>query len=191
MLPKEYAWAYGRFVDHVVLGLMDADPLMSNFPTKMVRHRGPARNWAGPEPVDHAMDGVGSVLVPELEDVRETRLIRHTELLWEISRTALADAVPRALRVMEDVQRASGRLVPGSRGSVWESYLAALEQLDLAFDENGKSLGGKVFMNSQTARLFESPMPEDFLDRARAIVEAKRRKWVAETRHRRLPREHQ
>lgn len=90
------------------------------------------------------------------------------------------------LEVLSQTADATGNYVDGKDRNVWDTYLEALEKVDLGFDYTGKPLA-KFYVPSELATKLTAVFPtEEQLKRAREIVESKREKHFGTKRYRRL-----
>lgn len=183
----EYAEAGRRFITEAVEALARASsPLLAQIPVERVDATAVTRtSLDGGLTLDHDPHLVESVMTLETADEVEGEFGGFHLAISDMGESFAAQLVPILLGQISDICDAAGNVVNGAGDSIWESYLRALESIEISFDPSGEPHLPTLVVHPDTADRFP-PQPADFYERRDQILREKQDEWLATRRTRRL-----
>jgi hypothetical protein len=111
----------------------------------------------------------------------QTDVVEFTNVIFRLTSELLNQLWAQTMGVMLDTGEAAGNSIDGKGRNVWELYIEALERMDYRFEAYKCFVGSDVM-----EKMLALPPTEEQLERAKAVVKAKREERLAKKRSRRL-----
>jgi len=179
-LPK-YEYAINKLRDEVLFGLHMQDEILKLFPPREVVHRGATRLVSNPTILDRATIPHKSKVDMGEAMFLQTDVIKCTDVICRLTMSLLNQQKMHTFEVMFETGDAAGNSIDGKGRDVWELYIEALQKLDYRFE------GYKCYVGSDVMKkMLATPPTEEQLERAKAVVMAKREEFLTKRHERRL-----
>lgn len=183
--PSEYEAAFAEFFHRVIIHEIDLDPRLKNFRRRVTKHSGSIgyffRNHWIDKPVRSQVDSDISS-----KSIQNSNFDDYILMLRALGEKARFKRYAQFENFLINGMIISGQTLEGNPQLSWDNILAALERVDMSFDEDG---GPKIRLHAgeaARASLAQSAKPVDFEERFEAIIEKKRMEFNAKARTRRL-----
>ena len=183
---SEYGEAFNAFLARAVESEVSGVPLIGDARRRKTKHSGNTRQV-------FATVWDRKPTVSEVNLRWDAKSIRRGDVPWfNLSVRALAEKLAAArskdfTSFLEEGAERAGRLMPGAPRLTWDSYLEALEGIEIRFDQDGNFADPELIVAPGATRNIElSQKPADYEIRRSAIIERKREEWNATKRTRRL-----
>ena len=186
-LLTDYDEAFYRFSNEVLLSFQNLEPLLANFPALVSEHCGPIRNVRGDVPLDQPLEAIRFEAPISPQVIRNCDIEGYVEFLSELSQKRLEAIGPQFFDKMNVVVEAVGNSVDAGGEYTYTTYLKAIEQIEISFDEDGKPLMPELYGHPDTIEKIRKCQPtEEEKNKLLGILERKRREYFAQKRTRRL-----
>lgn len=177
----KYEYSIRKLQDEVTYGFHMQDEILKLFPPVEVVHRGAHRIVSTPNILDRSSEPHKVKFNIDPDMFLQTDVVEFSNVLFRLTESLLDQLRAQTIGVMFDTGEAAGNSIDGKGRDVWELYIEALERMDYMFQ------GYKFFVGADVMKkMLDSFMTDEQLERAKAIVKAKREEFQAKKRSRRL-----
>jgi len=177
-----------RFINEVLQGFLNVDPLFSGIERSITVHRGPIRNVPGETPLDQSMFAVRAVATLTWDSVRNGKIEEYTRFLVDISESQRKSLARHLFRRISEITDITGRTIDAKGQLLTADFiLDLLEKVEIGFDDEGNPQYPTLVVPPQLIkRLQELKITPEQEQRHKQIIEEKRARFNASKRTRRL-----
>ena len=184
----EYESAALRFINEVIQGFLNVDPLFSGIERSISVHRGPIRNVPGDTPLDQSMFTVRGESSLTWDSVRNGKIDDYIRFLVDISESQRKSLARQFFKNLSEITDATGRSV-NAKGQplTVDLILDLIEKVEFGFDDDGNpQYPTLVLPPAAIERLKHLKFTPEQEKRREQIIEEKRARFNASKRTRRL-----
>jgi len=184
----EYESAALRFINEVMHGFLNVDPLFSGIERSISVHRGPIRNVPGDNPLDQSMFAVSGESALSWDSVRNGKIDDYTCFLHDISESQRKSLARHLFKSISEITDATGRSI-NAKGQplTVDLILDLIEKVEFGFDDEGNpQYPTMVLPPAAIERLKELKFTPEQEQRRKQIIEGKRARFNASKRTRHL-----
>ena len=131
-----YDNASNKFLELVVYGFIDTDPLLSQIHQRSVKHAGPIRNVRGEEPLDQDISPIQGETLIKTKAIRETNFDEITMFFYDIAQNLQAGLSKGFFKNLNEITNATGQVID-FKGKPFspDRFLDMLEKFPIDFDD--------------------------------------------------------
>jgi hypothetical protein len=184
----DYESAAVRFINEVLHGFLNVDPLFSGIERSITVHRGPIRNVPGETPLDQSMFVVSGEANLPWDSIRNGKIEDYTRFLVDISESQRKSLARHFFRSISEITDMTGRSI-NAKGQplTADLILDLLEKVEFGFDDEGNPQYPTLVLPPQAIKkLQELKLTPEQEQRHKKIIEEKRARFNASKRTRRL-----
>ena len=186
----DYESAALRFINEVLHGFLNIDPLFSGVERSITVHRGPIRNVPGDTPLDQSMFTVSGESSLSWDSIRKGSINDYTHFLFDISESQRKSLTRHFFTNISEIADATGRSV-NAKGQplTVDMILDLMGKVEFDFDDDDNPQYPSLVMPTTAIKKLKElkPTPEQE-QRWKQIIEEKRARFNASKRTRRLSR---
>ena len=182
----EYESAALRFINEVIQGFLNVDPLFSGIERSISVHRGPIRNVPGDTPLDQSMFTVRGESSLTWDSVRNGKIDDYIRFLVDISESQRKSLARQFFKNLSEITDATGRSV-NAKGQplTVDLILDLIEKVEFGFDDDGNpQYPTLVLPPAAIERLKHLKFTPEQEKRREQIIEEKRARFNASKRTR-------
>jgi hypothetical protein len=184
----DYESAAIRFINEVLQGFLNVDPLFLGIERSITVHRGPIRNVPGETPLDQSMFAVRGEANLTWDSVRNGKIEDYTRFLVDISASQRKSLARHLFRNISEITDITGRSINAKGQPLTADFiLDLLEKVEFGFDDKGNPQYPTLVVPPQVVKkLQELKITPEQEQRHKQIIEEKRARFNASKRTRRL-----
>jgi hypothetical protein len=183
---KKYDVALWQLYEEVDIYTHNQEKILSMFPIRKSFHTGSFRQVSGENILNNQMKFHSGKATSDFEMVWKTQAVKFSEFIASLIDSIQTEKLKHTFDVMNDTCEAVGNKIDEPNKNFWDTYPKILEKLEIPFDANGKS-NVEILMNSETLEIVnKTPPTDEQLERAKTVMDEKRRLFFVKKRYRRL-----
>jgi hypothetical protein len=137
---RKYDSAFNNFYNDLYDHLHLQDELLKRFPPKLMAHSGTIRWLSKPDVLEAPYRQHKNTTSGEVEIITKTDVLKFKEFLHDLIIPIRDKAKQHTIEVINQTCEATGNEVDAVNQDVWDAYIEAIEQMEMAFDDDGNPI---------------------------------------------------